>query len=188
MFFLKAVLESIHPAADHSQAEECLTQLKRLITCNDDTAKQDYGYDLKVKFLLGEFLIFINNLYRKYHNISSDTITSSYSLIYSVINHIHTHLSDELSLELLSSTFYINKFYLCNLFKNVTGTSPNQYIISCRIMKAKELLSQNLPVDSVCSLVGYKNLSHFSRIFKQHTGLSPKQYSKFKQAEDFKRK
>ena len=170
------------------QAEECLTQLKRLITCNDDTAKQDYGYDLKVKFLLGEFLIFINNLYRKYHNISSDTITSSYSLIYSVINHIHTHLSDELSLELLSSTFYINKFYLCNLFKNVTGTSPNQYIISCRIMKAKELLSQNLPVDSVCSLVGYKNLSHFSRIFKQHTGLSPKQYSKFKQAEDFKRK
>ena len=73
------------------QAEECLTQLKRLITCNDDTAKQDYGYDLKVKFLLGEFLIFINNLYRKYHNISSDTITSSYSLIYSVINiSIHT--------------------------------------------------------------------------------------------------
>ena len=44
------------------QAEECLTQLKRLITCNDDTAKQDYGYDLKVKFLLGEFLIFINKI------------------------------------------------------------------------------------------------------------------------------
>ena len=170
------------------QTKECLFHLEQVLACGKDTVKQKYGYDLHVRFVLGEFLIFINNLYRKYHGISSNSATSSYRLIYSVINHIHSHLNDDLSLEHLSSAFYINKYYLCNLFKLVTGTSPNQYIISCRIMKAKELLAQNLPVDSVCNIVGYKNLSHFSRIFKQHTGLSPKQYSKFKQAGDFKQK
>jgi AraC-like DNA-binding protein len=35
---------------------------------------------------------------------------------------------------------------------------------------------RNYSVDEVCDLVGYNNLSHFSRSFKQHTGHSPKQY------------
>ena len=187
-FFLRPFsIPYILPLTD-GQTRECLFHLERVLSCREDTVKQEYGYDLHVKFVIGELLIFINRLYRKYHGISSNSATASYRLIYSVINHIHSHLSDDLSLENLSSAFYINKYYLCNLFKVVTGTSPNQYIISCRIMKAKELLAQNLPVDSVCNIVGYKNLSHFSRIFKQHTGLSPKQYAKFKQADHLRHK
>lgn len=185
-FFLKLFLNPYILSLTIPQVEKCLTQLKRLTTYNNDAAKRDYGYDLKIKSLLGEFLIFINNPYWRYHNISFDTITPSYSLTYSVTNHIHTHLSDEPSLELSSFTFYTNKFYLCNFFRNVTDTPPNRYTIGYRIMKAKEFLSQNLSVDSVCGPVGYKNLSHFSRILKQHTDSSPRQYSKFKQAEGFK--
>lgn len=165
------------------QAEECLSYMNQIIDCNELSGRQRYGYDLKNKFLLGNFLIFINSIYREYHGFTAQKVQSSYSLIYSIINHIHTHLGDELSLDSLSAAFFMNKYYLCKIFKTVTDFSPSQYIIHCRIMKAKELLSQNISVDTVCSLVGYKNLSHFSRIFKQHTGLSPKQYAKFKQVD-----
>ena len=59
MFFLRPFSNPYILPLTIPQAEECLTQLKRLITCNDDTAKQDYGYDLKVKFLLGNFLFLL---------------------------------------------------------------------------------------------------------------------------------
>lgn len=169
------------------QTGECLSYIMQIADCNELSGKQKYGYDLKNKFLLGNFLIFINSIYREYHGFTSLKVNSSYSLIYSIINHIHTHLGDELSLDTLSAAFFMNKYHLCKVFKMVTDFSPSQYIINCRIMKAKELLSQNVSVDMVCGLVGYKNLSHFSRIFKQHTGLSPKQYAKFKQADIIRR-
>lgn len=165
------------------QITECLSYLNQIMACNELSGKRKYGYDMKNKFLLGNLLIFINSAYREYHGFHSLKVNASYSLIYSIINHIHTHLGDELSLDSLSAEFFMNKYHLCKVFKTVTDFSPNQYIINCRIMKAKELLSQNVSVDMVCGLVGYKNLSHFSRIFKQYTGLSPKQYAKFKQVD-----
>lgn len=184
-FFLRSFSNPYVLPLSALEAKECLTYVKQIIAYNEKANSLDYGYDLRNKFLLGELLIFINNLYRTYHGISSNTVNTSYRLIYAVMNHIHTHLDDDLSLDHLSSEFFINKYYLCNLFKTVTGTSPTHYIINCRLLKAKELLALNYSVDSVCTMVGYKNLSHFSRIFKDYVGLSPKQYAKFKQSADF---
>ena len=51
-----------------------------------------------------------------------------------------------------------------------------QYLINCRLMKARELLLNGMAVEEVCGRVGYRNLSHFSRAFKSKVGVSPKQY------------
>lgn len=136
-----------------------------------------YGQDLFLKFLLGELLLHINGIYRSSHHITNDNFTASYRLIYALINFIHQNLAEDLSLEKLAQHFFINKYHLCVLFKKVTGTSPSQYIIHCRMIKAKELLSHKIPVETVCGLIGYNNLSHFSRTFKRHTGSSPKKFS-----------
>ena len=101
---------------------------------------QLYGSDLFVKILLIELLLRANAMYRDYHNITAPTISQNYSLVYNVMNFIHKYYWDDITLDTLSQQFYINKFYLCSLFKSVTGTSPNQYLINCRLMKAKELL------------------------------------------------
>ena len=58
------------------------------------------------------------------------------------------------------------------------GTTPNQYIINCRVQKAKELLLNGASVERACAESGFNNLSHFSRIFKSKVGQSPKQYQK----------
>ena len=84
-----------------------------------------------MKILLIELLLRANAMYRDYHNITAPTISQNYSLVYNVMNFIHKYYWDDITLDTLSQQFYINKFYLCSLFKSVTGTSPNQYLINC---------------------------------------------------------
>ncbi|MDR0450976.1 MAG: AraC family transcriptional regulator [Treponema sp.] len=135
-----------------------------------------FGCDLQAKFILGSLLIKVNALYRQAHSITTDFIGRDCGRIYEIINYLHQNYINDISLSLLAKKFAIDKFYLCALFRKVTGLSPIQYLINCRLMKAKELLLRNYSVDEVCDLAGYNNLSHFSRSFKQHTGQSPKQY------------
>ncbi len=159
------------------EAQELLALLLQIDAQYHGTDSGDtFGWDLLLKFLLGQFLVKVNLLYRRRHNLSAQTETNAYSQIYSVLHLIHQNYAEPLTLDFLASHFFINKYYLCSLFKKVTGMSPNQYLINCRIMKAKELLMNRYSVDEVCRLTGYKSLSHFSRSFKQHTGKGPKKY------------
>lgn len=150
--------------------------MNQIINISKATPEQLYGQDLFLKLKLAELLININSYYREYHNIRQTILNSHYSIVYNIMNFIHGYYYEDLSLDFLEKKFYINKFYLCTLFKEVTGYSPNQYIINCRIMKAKELLINDMSVENVCSQTGFNNLSHFSRTFKKLVGESPKQY------------
>ncbi|MGI5173961.1 helix-turn-helix transcriptional regulator [Treponema sp. OMZ 840] len=177
-FFFRPFLDSQILKLSIEAADQIEVMLNKIIDSSNKEKKDTYGKDLYNKFLIGELLIYINRLYREYHNIVPESILPEYKRIYSLIAHIHTNLETDLCLDNLAKYACTNKHSLCELFKKVTGFSPNQYVINCRIMKAKELLVNNMPVDTVCALVGYNTLSHFIRIFKQHTKLSPKQYGK----------
>lgn len=159
---------SCQDAAEYSLLLDKIIQLKK--------ENGNYGSELNARLLLGEFLLKVNQNYRNYHKITMLDITAQYRQIYQIINFIHQNYAENLNLDIMSKAFYINKFYLCNIFKKVTGTSPNQYLIRCRIIKAKELLLQGFSVESVCMMTGYNSLPHFSRSFKSQTGISPKKY------------
>lgn len=162
---------------DEDQAAKLVSMMERIIDGLAADESESYGEELNRKFLIGELLIYVNRLYRKHHSIQQASILEEYKRACAAITYIYAHMDSKLSLDVLSKHACTNKHTLCECFKQVTGVSPNQYIINCRINKAKELLASNIPVDSVCSLVGYNNLSHFSRAFKQHSGISPKQYA-----------
>lgn len=175
-FFFRPASDPNLLVLTQKQADKLVSILERIGNYRSTASAQAYGSDLFVKILLVELLLRVNTLYRDYHHISAPAIAQNYNLIYNIMNYIHKYYWDEISLDALAKQFYINKFYLCSLFKSVTGTSPNQYLINCRLMKAKELLMNHMTVEQVCSQVGYNNLSHFSRAFKKHTGMSPKQF------------
>lgn len=62
-------------------------------------------------------------------------------------------------------------------FKSCTGISPLQFLLQVRISNAMNLLeTTKLPVNEISLLVGYENSLYFSRLFHQHTGLSPKNW------------
>ncbi|MFF2014470.1 helix-turn-helix domain-containing protein [Paenibacillus sp. NPDC058177] len=63
------------------------------------------------------------------------------------------------------------------IFKGLTGKSPIDYLIELRMNKAKRLLqSREVSVGEVAGSVGFHDPFHFSRSFKQHTGVSPRLY------------
>ena len=99
------------------------------------------------------------------------------SQLKTVIEYIKTHLNGELNLNSLANLIYLSPHYFANLFKQSTGLSPYKYITQSRLEKAKELLrDRNLSIVFVCQEVGFKNQSHFTRVFRQHFNITPKAY------------
>lgn len=155
--------------------------LDKILDIDQRPAEAFYGKSLYLRLLLAELLLNVNSFYRAEHHIASPSASNKYRSVYAIINYIHTNYSEELTLDALSSQFFMNKFYLCEVFKKVTGMSPNQYIINCRLMRAKELLLDGYSVEDACARSGFNNMSHFSRTFKNKIGMNPKQYQKQKQ-------
>jgi AraC-like DNA-binding protein len=98
-----------------------------------------------------------------------------------VIAHARTyimeHLSEELSLGRVAKAVNASSFYFCKLFKKATGVNFIDYISRLRIEKAKNLLlNPSCRVSEIAFEVGFQSLTHFNRVFKKISGLSPSQY------------
>jgi len=94
-----------------------------------------------------------------------------------VTDYIHAHIAEEICLDALSRLLGLSRYYFCRLFKQSTGFSPYQYIIRCRVERAKELLKQgNLGLSDVAIACGFSHQSHLHRHFKRITGVTPKRF------------
>lgn len=81
---------------------------------------------------------------------------------------------DQLARQAAMSTGHFRR-----LFRRLTGKSPVQFILDCRIDRAGYYLRETrLPVNRVATVVGYADVYFFSRQFKERTGLSPSVYRK----------
>lgn len=95
-----------------------------------------------------------------------------------VLDYIDQHLADNLSLEELARIAYVHPNYFVSLFKNMIGYPPIQYVNMQRLEKAKRLLEEtDIHVSDIAASVGMQN-HYLSRLFKQHTGVSPTGYRK----------
>lgn len=94
-----------------------------------------------------------------------------------ITEYIQTHLDQDLTLTKLANLVQISPHYFASLFKQSTGTSPHKYITKCRLEKAKILLRhRESAIAFVCQEVGFKNQSHFTRVFRQYFQITPKAY------------
>ncbi len=79
---------------------------------------------------------------------------------------IHANLTKNLSLDDLSRETGISKYHFLRLFRQQFGITPHQYILNCRINRAKEALENGADIDDVAFDYGFSDLSHFNRRFK----------------------
>lgn len=81
------------------------------------------------------------------------------------------------SLKELESILGVNRYRLCRDFSTHIGISPVQYLNQVRLTRAKDLLlSTNLTIHEVGSMVGIDNTTHFINLFKKNTGITPLQF------------
>jgi AraC-like DNA-binding protein len=93
---------------------------------------------------------------------------------------IHDQIDTNLSLTEISKSLDINPSYLSREFsKHFDNLSFGEYTRKLRIQKAIELMEQHkYSLAEIAYLTGFSDQSHFTRIFKQHTGESPSAYKK----------
>ena len=100
-----------------------------------------------------------------------------YCVVRSIQEYIDHHYNEELSLKTLANLFYIDPYYFAHRFKEVTGFSFRQYVISRRMGEAERLLLlENRPIGEVSQLVGYKNLQYFYHSFRKYVGCTPAEF------------
>jgi two-component system response regulator YesN len=101
------------------------------------------------------------------------------SVVENICTYIESHTGEDFNREDLASFVNFNPAYLSRLFKKETGMSLSDYILKCRVEKAKSLLIQStVKVADIAEIVGYYNISHFTKMFKKHTSLTPQDYRK----------
>ncbi len=93
---------------------------------------------------------------------------------------IEKQLHGEIRLDHVAREAGMSKFHFCRHFKCVTGLTFREFLARRRIALAVELLrDKTRSVSDVYLDVGFKNLSHFSRVFLKFTGKSPSRYRQF---------
>lgn len=89
------------------------------------------------------------------------------------------HYNEDICIEEYAKTHNMSTSWFIRNFKQYTGSTPMQYILSIRLHNAEALLKSNqYNVTEIASIIGYDNPLYFSRIFKKAKGLSPSEYRK----------
>jgi AraC-like DNA-binding protein len=119
----------------------------------------------------------------KINRISADETRSSPSYLQHrklkpILDYIDTNLENELSLDTLQKKFYITGSYLCQIFKQTTGSTLHEYIVYKRISRAKQLLLKGESASHASYKSGFSDYSNFVRAFRKVTGYSPREYLK----------
>lgn len=94
-----------------------------------------------------------------------------------VINYIHEHYNEDISLEKLGNEFFISPYYLCREFKKYTNRTIIQYLNVTKIMKAqRQIMETDKNLTQIALDNGFSNLTHFNRVFKSVTNRTPSSY------------
>ena len=136
--------------------------------------KDTYGADIDSENHLKNILIKIC----EYMLNINETINLSKEnkIVSDAINYINAHISEDLSLDLISRELFINKYYLSHLFKEHTNTTPHKYILKRRLLLSKELINKCEKINNIYKECGFKDYTHFFKAFKDEYKMTPKEY------------
>jgi AraC-like DNA-binding protein len=95
--------------------------------------------------------------------------------LHHTIAYMWAHLEHTLSLAELADVAQMSPTRFAHLFKDATGQTPHQYVMMCRMARAKHLLTETtLPLHEIGAQVGYGDQSHFTALFRRYVTTTPK--------------
>ena len=95
------------------------------------------------------------------------------------VRYFHANYHKPISIEDFAASYHMSISWFIRNFKEYTGSTPAQYLLSLRISNAQTLLeSTSYNITEIANIVGYDNPLYFSRIFKKQIGMSPSEFRK----------
>ena len=100
-------------------------------------------------------------------------------IIDAIKKYIEEHISEDFLVSDLADSLKISVYYLCHMFKAVTGITVAEYRNSLRITKAKKMLIYtDEPINEIAQKCGFCTAAYFSEIFAKLEKISPTEYRK----------
>ena len=148
------------------------------IHCEIDSQKQ--FFQTRVLGLIYELMV---HIVRNYKDVlsSTDIIIKEAKghKIVKILDYITKHYSAKINTAYISSIFHLNEQYFCRMFKKETGMSFTNYLNMLRIEKAVIFLKNtDLNMTEIAENVGFDNSNYFTRVFKNHMHMTPREYKK----------
>ena len=94
-----------------------------------------------------------------------------------LLSYCADHYSEKITVKSTAQALFLSESYVSKIFSQKLGCSFREYINTLRIHKAQTLLQETqLQILQIMAECGFQNQSSFNRVFRQHTGLSPREY------------
>lgn len=167
-FFLTHLKNVFKPAS----TEKIISVIAEIIRINE---MRSANAEILTSGLIMDLLTYILTM-----NDCDEQVDSALRQKLSAVNsYIEEHFTEEITLEMLASTFYISKYYLTREYKKIYGKTIFQHIITCRINCGKKLLRfSDKSVEEIAHLCGFNDQSYFARQFKKSENVTCFAYRK----------
>lgn len=159
----------------HSEAATTAFLRNLIGNLNREMQEDNWGNELYRKSLFTIFLVRFLRACRQSDQVHQKHLRKEL-IIDDVFRYIGHHLADDLSLETLEKEFFVSGEHLSRKFKKMTGMTLQAYIRRARIDLSKKYLLQDYTIHEICGLCGFESYTHFFRVFKSETGMTPGEY------------
>ena len=123
--------------------------------------------------LFTQFMIYINRIFLRTSSSPDKKTYSSDTQVEQLLKYINRNLSENLSIDQLAERFFLSKYHMMRKFKNETGYTIHNYITSKRLLMARSLISQGIPVMKAALASGFRDYTTFVRAYKKQFGKAP---------------
>lgn len=136
------------------------------------------GHEMIIKSYLYAIVYYLNTSVQQESSKDQQT-RSLYDKLKKSLYYIRNHYSEEISVEKAASLSNFSASHFAKMFRQLTGTSFNKYLVNYRLeIAAKKLTIDNAGISETAFACGFNNLSYFTRAFKEKYGITPHSYKK----------
>ena len=112
-----------------------------------------------------------------FHTLSLQLSPQHADRISPALDYIESHYTESMDVAQLAQLCALSESQFYDAFKKKIGMSPIRYRNHLRVQQAKLLLeSGEITNQEIGQMLGFETIHYFSRVFKEHTGISPSQY------------
>lgn len=171
-FYYAADNQKYHYRPDLIIAQSIQGQLLNLI---EEVNSANPFSKLNSNVLIASFIVNINKITYNMQNKVNPAYENA--LYLNICDYINNHLNENLSLDALSSFFYVSKYHISHIFKDNMGISLHQYILKKRLQACKNGILSGTAFSRVYPEYGFNDYTSFYRAFKKEFGMSPTEYA-----------
>ena len=174
--YLKVLIRQNMHISDEAKFERLADMLQRNIL---NAGHKEPLKRFEVSAALSSFLLELEACYIPKSNPGEKKAEKTYDIARRIAAYVEHHCSDVITSEHIEQEFFLSFDHANRVFRKVMGCTIIKYRNMVRIQYAKaKMRATNMSIKEIAMELGFDNVHYFSRVFRQHEGISPSDYKR----------